>query len=414
MAVSWRESRPFPNILKTNHRSPNSQPDLSGVHMRLVLWGTYDLQKPRTRIVLRGLRACGVDVHECHADIWRGIEDKSMIASWVIWLKIIVRWLLSYPRLILRFLMLPKPHAVMVGYMGHLDVLVLWLFARLRGTPVVWDAFLSLYNTLVEERRVVKSGGLLARLVFVWEWLACRAADLILLDTQAHVAYFGWRFGIPPQRLGHIPIGVETERFPVRSSDSPSPSSHNPFTVLFFGQLNPWHGIETIVQAAQFLDGEAIRWVILGQGPEDRIIREALARRRLKQLTWIPWVPYEQLIGWIHRAHVCLGIFGDSIRAGIVIPNKVFQILSTGVPLITRDSAAIRELLTPDMPGVFLVPPADAEALAQMIRHLSSQPDLLNGRIFHREVVRTIEPAAIGRRLVSLLQGMVDEVRMNS
>ena len=41
---------------------------------RLVFWGTYDLGKPRVRILLRGLRENGVDIIECHEPVWAGIE----------------------------------------------------------------------------------------------------------------------------------------------------------------------------------------------------------------------------------------------------------------------------------------------------------------------------------------------------
>ena len=44
--------------------------------MRLVVWGTYDTGKPRVRILLRGLRECGAEVVECHADLWGGVLTK--------------------------------------------------------------------------------------------------------------------------------------------------------------------------------------------------------------------------------------------------------------------------------------------------------------------------------------------------
>ena len=72
---------------------------------------------------------------------------------------------------------------------------------------------------------------------------------------------------------------------------------------------------------------------------------------------------------WMKRADVCLGIFGTSGKAASVIPNKVFQIVASGRPLVTRDSPAIRELLAYGPPCVNLVTPGNALALADAIRY---------------------------------------------
>ena len=121
---------------------------------------------------------------------------------------------------------------------------------------------------------------------------------------------------------------------------------------------------------------------------------------------WIEWVDYKELRDHIARADICLGIFGDTDKAARVIPNKVFQILSAGAPLITRDSPAIRELLSPDMPGVYLVPPGDPEALLEAVRRISETRSDLPERPLHREVAGRIVPLAIGRGF----QGVIGSV----
>ena len=83
--------------------------------MRIVFWGTYDLGKPRNRILLRGLRENEVDVIECHRNVWSGVEDKSQIVGWGTRCKMLLRWIFSYPGLILRYLRIPKHDAVIVA-----------------------------------------------------------------------------------------------------------------------------------------------------------------------------------------------------------------------------------------------------------------------------------------------------------
>ena len=84
---------------------------------------------------------------------------------------------------------------------------------------------------------------------------------------------------------------------------------------------------------------------------------------------------YEQLPDELHRAGCALGIFGTSDKARRVIPNKVFQALACGAPLVTADTPAARELLGDDE-SALLVPPGDADALAHALRRLAARPGL--------------------------------------
>jgi glycosyltransferase involved in cell wall biosynthesis len=287
--------------------------------------------------------------------------------------------------------------------MGQLDVLVMWPFAKLRGVPIIWDAFLSLHSTVVEDRKLIGPKHVLAKLLFVWEYLSCRAADLVILDTRAHADYFKQRFKIPETRIGVVFVGVETDAFPLRPQSVEMRKPNQPLSVLFYGQFIPLQGIETIIRAAQRTEDQPIQWTIIGSGQERSKIRDMINRHPLSRLQWIPWVPYRELAEWIHRSDICLGIFGDSDKASRVIPNKVFQILSTGTPLITRDSPAIRELLRPGIPGVYLIPAMDDSSLVKALTDFSVRHHLLFAQVLHRDVVKHIEPRAIGSKVVEVL-----------
>lgn len=371
--------------------------------MRIVMWGTYDLGKPRVRILERGLSENGIDLLTCHHDVWGGVEDKSQIKGISRKLLFLIKWLLSYPSLVFRYLRLPKHDAVLVGYMGHLDVLILWPFARMRGVPIIWDAFLSLYNTVVEDRRLISPGNPLAKLLWIWERLACRAADQVFLDTRTHAEYFAQTFNVSKTKLSDVFVGVEPEAFP--QLDGEDANAVRP-TVLFYGQFIPLHGIETIFQAAFLAKDEPIDWVIIGSGQEESRIRAMLGDNPLLNLKWIPWVSYEGLSVWLNRATVCLGIFGNTEKAARVIPNKVFQILMSGKPLVTRDSAAIRELILPGHVGVFLVPPSNPEALLEAI-HIAIQLPQKNN--LHQSIYEKITPQGVASKLISIIENRHSE-----
>ena len=371
--------------------------------MRVVMWGTYDTGKPRVRILRAGLRANGIDPIECHADIWSEVADKSGISGFKAKLWFALRWLASYPALIVRYLALPRHDVVLVGYLGQLDVLVLWPFAKLRGATVVWDAFLSLYDTVVEDRKLASPHSLIARTLSCWEWLACRAADLTLLDTRAHADYFVERYRLPGDRVREVFVGAELEFFADAESMRATRRTDGPIRVLFYGQFIPLHGIETIVRAARLAERDEIDWVLIGRGQESERIKAMLDEHPLPRIRWIPWVRYEALREWIRDADVCLGIFGATAKAARVIPNKVFQVLATGSALVTRDSPALRELIGDSTPGVKLVPAADPEALRSALLEWHDLREDLPMTERNR-LAQRILPKAIGQRLIEVIE----------
>jgi glycosyltransferase involved in cell wall biosynthesis len=370
---------------------------------RVVVWGTYDLGKPRTRIMLAALRAAGFEVIEIHAAVWSGVEDKSQLAGPWRKIRFALRWLAAYPSLLWHYLRAPRHDATIVAYLGHFDVLLLWPLAKLHGCPVIWDAFLSLHDTIVSDRRLIGPRHPLARLVHVWEWLACRAADRVVLDTAAHVALFDRQYHLADDCVTAIMVGAEAAAFapvPLLPAKARDGSSDGGLKILFYGQFIPLHGIETIVAAAQRARGRPHRWILVGRGQESARISALIAEGPPARIERHDWVPYEELGRHIAEADICLGIFGATGKAGRVIPNKVFQILTAGRPLITRRSPAILELLDGTEPGIRLVPPADPDALLAAVealgRTLPKAPD--TGAPLHGPIVARFSEAALARR----------------
>jgi glycosyltransferase involved in cell wall biosynthesis len=373
--------------------------------LRVVCWGTYDLGKPRNRILLRGLRENNVIIYQCHKDIWKGVEDKSQVKGLLSKLGFFFRLLASYPVLICRYFTMPVHDVVFVGYLGQLDVIVIALFAKLRGVPVVLDVFLSLYDTIVNDRKLISPSNPLSKLLYFFEWIATRCASALILDTRTHGQYIKQLFHLKNKDVGAVFVGSEPECFasykePVNVSGPVA--EHNKLSVLFYGQFIPLHGIETIIESARILKGKPVEWHIIGQGQEAPRIQKMLDEVILPDVTWTKWVKYEELNSWIAKSDICLGIFGKSGKASRVIPNKIYQVISSGKPVITLDSPAIRELLEPDMENIFLVPAGDPRQLADTILYLQASSEWKQAS-YPPKITERIHPKTIGREFLNFL-----------
>lgn len=246
---------------------------------------------------------------------------------------------------------------VCVGFYGHLLMLLLRGLTR---RPILFDAFLSTYDTLVLDRRTFAPGSLQGRLAFQLDLVACRWSQHILLDTPPHVDYFAETFGVPAGKLTSLPVGCNEDLFAPR----PGPVA-GPVTILYYSSFLPLHGADTVVRAAALLRREAhLHFRLIGQGQEYDRVRRLAESLALDNLTFVPPMPLHELPGEIAAAHVCLGgHFGQSAKAGRVIPGKIYQMLAMAQPVIAADTLANRQLLT-HMATAYLCPPGDPAALA--------------------------------------------------
>jgi glycosyltransferase involved in cell wall biosynthesis len=311
--------------------------------------------------------------------------------------------LAAYPVLILRFFLTKKPDAIMLGYPAQIDVLAIWLPAKLRGVPILMDLFISIYDTTIVDRGLAASGSPKARLLWWLDWLALRAADRVIVDTAAHARYIEELFRLPGGSVGHVPVGVEADHFPHRP---PAQVSARP-RILFYGQLIPLHGIEAVLEAALSNRGRAFDWVIIGSGQDAGKVTAALGEQQQDHVTWIDWVPYQELDQWIARSDVCLGIFGGSRKAASVIPNKLYQSLSCGRHVVTRASPAMDELVVGGAEGITLVDAESSESLLDGIEaavRLGCKPP-------SSAMLNSFSAERIGARLIEYIRDMRAEPR---
>jgi glycosyltransferase involved in cell wall biosynthesis len=300
--------------------------------------------------VISCLRGVGVEVLERHEPVWEGHEHKFSAGAG------------AALRLARAELKLLRPAAgdfdvVVVGYPGHLDLAAARRIAR--GRPIVFNPLVSLADTFVADRGRFAAGSLAARMLRAIDRAAFRVPEAVVADTEAQAALFR---ELGARRVEVCFVGAEERVF------APVWRQPEDFACLFVGKLIPLHGLETILAVAR--RAPELRFRVVGSGQLEGLLGE-----RPANVDWRPWVSYERLPEELEGAGCALGIFGTSPKALRVIPNKVFQALACGVPVVTANTPAARELLV-DGKSALLVPPGDPEALVLALRRLADAPEL--------------------------------------
>jgi len=324
--------------------------------------------------MIEGLRSNGVEVIECHEQLWYGIEDRIQAASGG-WMRPAFLWRLLkvYTKLLLKYRRIKDYDVMVVGYPGQLDVFLARLLSWVRRKPLVWDVFMSIY-LIALERELDKRSRLTVFLIRWLERLACQLPDMLIIDTPEYATWFQTTYGVSINRFRLVPTGADDRIFKPVAKEALN--SDGKFRVVYYGTFIPNHGVEYIIEAARLLANDHnIHFELIGEGPEkEKAV--ALARRyNLRNVEFVGWLDKEELAKRVSSADICLGVFGTTPQSLMTIQNKIYEALAMSKPVITGDSLAVRKILQ-HQKHVFLCERANPEALAQAILTLYNNPIL--------------------------------------
>ncbi len=342
--------------------------------MTICYTGDYNPNYPRHRVIIRGLREQGVEIIE------RPVKTLGELIHAI------------------------RAHNSSVDYffLGYSDSRWVWLVKMFARKPIIWDAFYSLYDNWVFDRKLARPGSLKARYYWFLDWICCVSANAVILDTNANIAYFRKTFHLKKKQFIRVLVGSDDSVMIPRPKDS----KEKKFIVEFHGKYIPVQGVEYIIRAAKILAPHAdIRFVLIGEGQEYENVRSLAEDLQLRNVIFYPIVPYDQLPESIADADVCIGLAGNLDRGARAIPNKVYEASAMGRASITMKGPAIRELYT-DRENILLFTGGDSEDLAQKILELKRNPSLLE-HIASKARILYLEhgtPRAIGEQLKTELE----------
>lgn len=332
--------------------------------MRALLFGTYDTSlHPRIGTIAEGLRARGIDVTECNAPL--GLDTAARVGMlahpWrapALLARLARRWL-TLARNARR---MPAPDVVLVGYLGHFDVHLARLIFR--RVPIVLDHLIGASDT-ARDRRL---GGIARQaLLKMIDAGALRAADIVVVDTEEHLAR------LPERHRGRavvVPVGAPSAWYladrPPERDGTERDDTGAPLRVVFYGLYTPLQGAPVIGATLGQIAGAPLEVTMIGDGQDKAATMAAAAGN--DAVRWLDWVPAADLPALVASHDVCLGIFGAGEKALRVVPNKVFQGAAAGCAVVTSDTAPQRRALDG---AAVLVPPGDSDTLAAVLLRLA-------------------------------------------
>ena len=178
------------------------------------------------------------------------------------------------------------------------------------------------------------------------------------------------RQGVPADRVSVIPNGVPAVD---ASADWTPPAPAQPWVIGAVALWRPRKGLAVLLHALQRLrqQGLAVQLRVIGAFvPADHGLQMRALAQRLGVADHVVWAPFTDAVAAaLQPCH----LFALPSLYGEGLPMVVLEAMALGRPVVASDVEGVALALDHGRVGR-LVPPGDADALAQALRQLMTQP----------------------------------------
>ena len=248
-----------------------------------------------------------------------------------------------------------------------------WLSARCKRRP-----FLLEIRDMWPEFAIAMGALRNPVLIGMSRWLEkflYRHADRIIVNSPGFIPYIRDICGKTPDL---IPNGADVSMFS-GADGTEFRKQHglgDDFIVMYSGAHGPANDLETALNAAELLkDRPGIRFVFVGSGKDKPRLENICAEKHLDNVLFVPPVPKERMASVMAAENAGLAILKKLDMFKTTYPNKVFDIMACGDPVICQIDGVIREVVEENHAGVF-AEPGDPRALADAVLKLAADPDV--------------------------------------
>lgn len=243
-----------------------------------------------------------------------------------------------------------------------------------------WAAAWSGARLIYEARELfTEVSGLVGRPVERAIWGAVERAwigrcDRVITVSDGIAAVLSTRYGIPrPMVIRSLPEYRKVQRTSLLREPLGIPGERK--IALYQGILSAGRGLEGLIRAMEQVEG--LDLVLLGEGPLSAELKARVqhssARERIHVLDA---VPPDRLLEYTASADIGVHLIQNTcLNHYYCLPNKLFQYILAGLPVIISDLPEIAKVVREYDVGI-LVDPADEGAVVQAMRRMTEEDDL--------------------------------------
>jgi glycosyltransferase involved in cell wall biosynthesis len=246
------------------------------------------------------------------------------------------------------------------------------------------------------------------------EWLESflyRHADKVIVNSPGFIAHVMSRGAKNPLI---IPNGTDTDMFSSQEDGRDIRRANKwegKFIAIYAGAHGMSNDLSMLVAAASLLRDEPdIVIVLVGDGKEKPALMKQVQEMSLENIQFLPPYTKQEMPGLLAAADTCIAVLKPVELYKTVYPNKVFDYMAAGKPVILAIDGVIREVVEEAQAGIFITP-GNPDAMAEAIQRLALDPQArqamgMRGRSY---VERNFNREDLAAQLLALCEELVAE-----
>jgi glycosyltransferase involved in cell wall biosynthesis len=249
-----------------------------------------------------------------------------------------------------------------------------WLLACLKRVPFLFEVR-DLWPDFAIAVGVLRSRILISLSRCVERFLY-RHADQVVVNSPGYIDHVTQRGA---SKVALIPNGSDPDMFDPAATGNEFRQQHglsNRFLVLYAGAHGMSNDLGVLLDAAELLkDDPGVIFILLGDGKEKAALVSSAHTRGLDNVLFLPSLPKNQMAQALAASDACLAILKPIDLYKTTYPNKVFDYMAAGRPVLLAIDGVIRILVETAQAGIF-TQPGDPQSLSKAVRTLHSNPAL--------------------------------------
>lgn len=272
-------------------------------------------------------------------------------------------------------------------FIGFAPQLILpFLSFRFKDKFIIEDFFISLYDTMVNDRRKFRQNSIFSKFLLLIDKITIKNADAVIVDTYAHKDYFFNELGADKSKINVLYLEADSSIYFSRQI-SKSEKYKDKFVVLYFGSILPLQGIDTILKCVESMENiTSVFFQIIGPVTSS----DKKKYGQLKNIRFMPWLSQQDLAKEIAKADLCLaGHFNNTIaKASRTIPGKAYIYKLMKKTMILGDNSANREIFEDDDTNYYYVEMGNPEKLKNKILYIMKKKNFKTNEAYHSSTIK--------------------------